>query len=117
MAAGAACWLAWWEVTGALEHVPGFSQDQHWHPLMQTGAMVTAFFSALALARATRSLLAPIGVGAGLWLAHTVWAAQQDSPLWGAASLLALTTAMAVTGLALSVFYAWGLLQSASVRA
>ena len=114
---GVTCWLAWCEVAGAVEQVPGLSQDQQWHPLVQAGAMVTALVLAVALAGATRSAGAPLGVGAGLWLAHTVWAATQDSALWGFASSLAFMAAAAVAGLALSLSCAWGFIRSPSARA
>lgn len=113
--AGVGSWTAWLGLPQTLGlYGPRSPVEQFWPPVAQAGAIATALALALALAGVTRSLGAPIGVGGGLWLAHTVWAAQQDTPLWGVASFLAFVVSTAVVALAVSLSCAIGLIRTAS---
>ena len=96
--AGAVCWAGWL----AAPQAPRTA-------LTYAGAIATALVLALALARITRSTIAPLAVSAGLWLAQTVWLFQQDSALWAFAALLALPVAAAVGALAATFSFATAL--------
>lgn len=101
--AGAACWAGWLAAPGALGY------DAFSTTLALAGAIATALVVAVVMARVVRSIGGPLGVSAGLWLAHMVWLVQQDSALWAFAALLALPVAAAVAALATTFSFATGL--------
>ena len=108
--AGVACWVGWLALPGALGHqVPRTAGEPYGPSLAYVGAIATALVAAVVMARIARSISAPLGVSAGLWLAHAVWLFQQDSALWAFAALLALPVAAAVGALATTFSFATGL--------
>lgn len=108
--AGVACWAGWLALPAALDHqVPGTAGEPYGPPLAYAGAIATALVVGVVMARIARSISAPLGVSAGLWLAHAVWLSQLDSALWAFAALLALPVAAAVGTLATTFAFATGL--------